>query len=87
MMAGFPATPLALSRFGLIHPALLLFDLAAGCYPDKHRNVGSNEVHRHINHERTAGCAAATASSGCCGVMRAGVLALVLAGSGVGCLR
>ena len=28
-------------RFGLIHPALPLFDLAAECYPDEHRNVNS----------------------------------------------
>jgi hypothetical protein len=25
-------------RFGLIHPALPLFDLAAECHPDEHRN-------------------------------------------------
>ena len=25
-------------RFGLIHPALPLFELAAECYPDEHRN-------------------------------------------------
>jgi hypothetical protein len=28
-------------RFGLIHPALPLFDLAAECYPDEHRNLDS----------------------------------------------
>jgi hypothetical protein len=37
--------------------------------------------------DREVVTAAAAASSGHCGVMRAGVLALVLAGSGVGCLR
>src|SRR5438874_5281879 len=26
-------------RFGPVHPALPLFDLAAECYPDEHRNL------------------------------------------------